>query len=77
VHALEAIEACVKCRLSSAREPHKDDFRAIDAWMRGKHSQGAVGIDDHIQTPEQCLIGTRALEAASREAIDSEGRYAL
>ena len=40
--------------------------------MRGEHRQGAIGIENHIQTSEQCLIGTRALKAASREAVDGE-----
>src|SRR3954447_9081424 len=74
IHALEAIETCVKGRLSPAREPHEDDFRGIDAWMRGEHGQGAVRIENHIQAPKQSLIGTRALEAARREAVDGEGR---
>src|SRR5262245_27747357 len=74
VHALEAIEACVQGCLSSAREPHKDDFRGIDAWMRREHCEGAVGIEDHIQTPEQRLISARALQATGREAVDGESR---
>jgi hypothetical protein len=74
MHALEAIEACVKSRLSSARESHKNDLRGIDAWMRGEHPQGSVGIENHIQTSKQCLIGTRALQATGREAVDGESR---
>jgi hypothetical protein len=42
--------------------------------MRGEHGQGAVRIENHIQAPKQGLIGTRALEAARREAVDGEGR---
>ena len=42
--------------------------------MRGEDGQGAVGIENHIQAPKQGLIGTRALEAARREAVNGEGR---
>src|SRR4029450_7091857 len=52
----------------------KNDLRGIDAWMRGEHPQGSVGIENHIQTSKQCLIGTRALQATGREAVDGESR---
>ena len=43
--------------------------------MRGKHAQGAIGIEDHVEPAEQRLVGARALDAAGGEAVGDEGRH--
>jgi hypothetical protein len=37
--------------------------------MVGEHVEGAIAIEDHVETAEQCLVSGRADDPTPREAV--------
>src|SRR5436309_15739847 len=71
-HLLEPLHARIERGLASARKSHHRDAGRVDAGMVGEHVEGAIAIEDHVETAEQRLVSGRADDPTPREAVDEQ-----